>query len=165
MGVPLSGSGYSAEPEPSCTVSAADAVSIPNAASAESLVKRISDTMATLPPAETLVSWSMAPRDAAWRILTERENFTVAHPDFWNRAEPIMRAEEAKAERNLFLPFRVLNADASRPLRQRVAAALAKSFPAAAGSTEGKSAVPKADAQQQVNFHASNGGGSKGQSR
>lgn len=30
-GVPASPSGYSAEPEPSCTVSAANAVSIPNA--------------------------------------------------------------------------------------------------------------------------------------
>lgn len=95
--------------------------------SAASIVADMRRLMPEMPPAEVFVSWSMAPRDAAWRITGEQENFTVAHADFWRAAAPLMRAEEARADNPLFL-MRVLDADVDRDLKLRVVAAMKRAF-------------------------------------
>jgi hypothetical protein len=92
-GVPASRSGYSAEPEPISVVSAADAVSIPNAAIVERTCALL-ESMADIRGAETLEKHAKRTRSKSYRAA-----LTVAATYLRVRAGQVSALDTAKTER------------------------------------------------------------------
>lgn len=81
-----------------------------------------------LPSVETFVSWSVAPKENAWHIQGEWENYTVAHEDFWEKVLPLIDKFDPAENVSPLFHIRIRNADLDEDLRRQIGRAIGKAF-------------------------------------